>query len=341
MPLKAGSEWVARGQSWATGAMPRLTVLYYEQIPADVERIVRSEVPPEVQLLTLGPNESRASTVKLERADCLLVADGQLGEATFAQAPRLRHIQHQGVGYDNIDVAAAHRRGISVALTPEGTTRGVAEHTLLLILALYKHLCVADRALREGQWLRWELRPTSWELGGKTVGIVGFGRIGRAVAQRIRAFEADVIYTDIVRAPTSIEEDLAARYVTFDELLASADVVTVHVPMNADSRHLVGRAQLERMQPHAILINTSRGGLVDEKALHDALTDGLIAAAGLDVFEPEPPSTDNPLWQLPNVVVTPHIAAGSADALREKMRAAFANIQRAARGEPLAHQVEI
>ncbi|MGQ9459540.1 MAG: 2-hydroxyacid dehydrogenase, partial [Anaerolineae bacterium] len=283
------------------------------------------------------PAEDPVSSV--DGADFLLVATAPVTDEVLARAPRLRLIQHQGVGYDNVDVAAAARRGVPVALTPEGTTIPVAEHVFLLILSLYRNLLTAAMALRDGRWLQWSLRPHSFNLMGKRLGIVGLGRIGREVARRGRAFGCEVLYTDLVRAPAEVEAELGATYVSLGDLLAQVEILTLHVPLTEATRGLIGARELARMRPSAILINTARGGLVDEEALYHALVTGQIAGAGLDVFAQEPPPPDHPLLRLENVVATPHIAAGTRDALQEKMRAAFANMQRVAQGlEPL-HRV--
>lgn len=312
-------------------------VIYLEPVPPDVEAVVRECLPEGFTLRVRQRGEDPASIVG--EADFLLVATTPVTADVITAAPRLRLIQHQGVGYDNLDVAAAARVGVPVALTPEGTTIPVAEHVFLLILSLYRNLVTAATALREGRWLQWSLRSRSFNLVGKRLGIVGLGRIGREVARRGRAFGCEVLYTDLVRAPAEVEAELGATYVPLDALLAQADIVTLHVPLTEATRGLIGARELAQMQPSAILINTARGGLVDEEALYRALTTGQIAGAGLDVFAQEPPPPDHPLLRLENVVATPHIAAGTRDALRDKMTAAFANMQRVAQGlEPL-HRV--
>jgi phosphoglycerate dehydrogenase-like enzyme len=269
----------------------------------------------------------------------LLVATARVDEDLLRTAPGLRLVQHQGVGYDNIDVDACRRAGIPVALTPEGTTIGVAEHTLLLILALFRHLLALDAAVRRGEWPVWSMRSRSAELAGKTVGLIGFGRIGREVARRARAFDTTIIYHDSVRAPAAVEAELGATYVARDDLLRQADVVSLHAPLTAETREFIGERELRLMQPHAVLINTARGALVDEPALVRALAEEWIAGAGLDVLAQEPPAADNPLLTCPNVILTPHVAAGTRDAYRTKMHAIFANMQRVARGEAPLNQV--
>lgn len=312
-------------------------VVYLESVPPAVEAIIRERVPEGFEVTFRRENEQVTQAVA--EADFVLVATTRLTEEAIGQASHLRLIQHQGVGYDNTDLAAARARGVPVAICPAGTSVGVAEHVFLLVLALYKRLLEADAALRRGEWLQWALRPGSYELAGKTVGLVGLGRIGREVATRARAFAADVVYTDAAPPVAETERSLGVTFRPFDELLAASDVVSLHVPLTPLTRHLIGAAALEKMKPTAILINTARGPLVDESALVAALRAGRILGAGLDVFQREPPPSDHPLFALPNVVVTPHIAAGTADALRAKMDACFANIRRAAAGVEPADRI--
>jgi phosphoglycerate dehydrogenase-like enzyme len=251
----------------------------------------------------------------------------------IARATRVRMIQSPGVGYDRMDVAAANARGIPVAITPEATSVGVSEHTVMLILALYKHLRDADMALREGRWIRSELRPICLMLQGKRVGIVGVGRIGREVAKRLHALGVELVYHDI--HPLSAEDEAALHlaYLPLDKLLSTSDVVTLHVFLTERSRKMIGARELALMKPSAVLINTCRGEVVDQPALYDALVSGRIAAAGLDVFEEEPVPADDPILTLDNVLLTPHMATNNRDAMIAKARACYANFQRVLRGE--------
>jgi phosphoglycerate dehydrogenase-like enzyme len=317
--------------------MPTFRVVYLEPIPPTVEAIIRERVPEGFEIRFRRGAEPVAGAVA--DADFVLVATTRLTEEVIGRATRLRLIQHQGVGYDNIDLAAARAHGIPVAICPAGTSIGVAEHVFLLILAVYKRLLEADASLRRGEWLQWALRPTSFEIAGKTIGLVGLGRIGREVAIRARAFAAEVIYFDTMRPDPAIEQELGVAALPLDELLATADVVSLHVPSTPETRHLIDVAALAKMKPTAVLINTARGPLVDEAALADALRVNRILGAGLDVFASEPPPADHPFFGLPNIVVTPHIAAGTADALRAKMDACFANMKRVLAGTEPADRI--
>jgi phosphoglycerate dehydrogenase-like enzyme len=337
--VPSGAHGRSRGRSAGDQPQGAFTIVYGESVPDDLRALAADLVPAGLRLLVVSSRE-REELVRLTgEADFLLVATARVDEELLRAAPRLRLVQHQGVGYDNIDIDACRRAAIPVALTPEGTTIGVAEHTLLLILALFRHLLTLDAAVRRGEWPVWSMRSRSVELAGKTVGLIGFGRIGREVARRARAFDTTIVYHDAVRAPAAGEAELGAVYLSQDDLLRRADVVSLHAPLTPETRGMIGERELRLMQPHAVLINTARGPLVDEPALVRALDEGWIAGAGLDVLAQEPPHPDNPLLTCPNVILTPHVAAGTRDAYRTKMQAVFANMQRVARGEAPLNQV--
>jgi len=318
--------------------MTRHRLMYMELVPPDVEALVRTRIPSSLDLHIRRPMQSVADAIT--DAEFVLVATTPIDAEAIAQARQLRLIQHQGVGYDRTDVLAASRRGIPVATCPAGTTAGVAEHVLLLILSIYRRLLVADPALRRGAWLQWELRPGSFELEGKTFGILGFGNIGRRVGELLQAFRVRILYHDIVRADPDIERRLSASYVTLDDLLTDSDVLSIHLPMTSETRHLIGADELSGMKASAILINTARGGIVDDVALAAALTEGRLAGAGIDVFEDEPPHVDHPLLSAPGTVLTPHIAAGTRDGLEAKVDACVANMLRVVDGHEPMHLVQ-
>ena len=205
---------------------------------------------------------------------------------------------------------------------------------MLLALALLKKLRTLDEAVRTGSWPVWQYRSSSYELAGKTLGIVGLGRIGHEVASRANAFQMSVIYYDQRRLPAADESSLQVSYQPLVKLLAASDVVSLHLPLAADTEGLVDHRFLASMKPGALLINTARGALVDESALLAALRDGVIAGAGLDVLANEPPDPRNGLLTMDNVIITPHVAAGTRDAFLTKLRAIFANMQRVVDGQP-------
>ncbi|KUO41443.1 MAG: 3-phosphoglycerate dehydrogenase [Candidatus Hadarchaeum yellowstonense] len=226
---------------------------------------------------------------------------------------KLRIIGRAGAGVDNIDVEAAKARGIKVLNTPEAPTEAVAELVMGLMLSWARRLPQADLSMKQGKWLKAELMGT--ELRGKTLGIIGTGKIGQRVGFLALAFGMKIVAQDCVRYP-----EFAARtgceYTDLDTVLRQADYLTIHLPLTAETRHLIGKRELSLMKPTAVLINTSRGEIVDETALVEALTSGKIAGACLDVFSREPP-VDSPLLKLPNVILTPHIGASTHEAQKE------------------------
>ena len=229
------------------------------------------------------------------------------------KAERLRIIANYGVGYNHIDVEAATRRGILVTNTPDVLTDATAELAFALILATARRIVEGDRRMRSGQFRYWApLDFLGTEVSGKTLGIVGYGRIGRAVARRGRAFDMRLLCTNRSPIDPKIAQEDAVTQVDIDTLLATSDVVSLHVPLTSETAHTIGRPQLDRMKPTAILINTSRGPVVDEHALVDALKNGTIAAAGLDVYENEPLMAPG-LSELPNVVLLPHVGSATIE----------------------------
>jgi len=241
-------------------------------------------------------------------------ANGRVTDRLLAHAPRLRVVGRHGVGLDNVDLDACTRRGIWVVYTPLANVEAVAEHAVGLMLAVAKRIVEGDRAVRAGEFAAARHRLAGQELYGQTLGIAGFGRIGQRVAEICRAaFAMPVMFADLL-----FHEEVAARLgaqrVPLDELLARSDVISLHLPLTAQTRHLIDGPALARMKPGAILINTARGAVVDETALLAALRDGRLAA-GLDVFADEPLPPGNPLPMLPNVVLTPHCASHTEGAL--------------------------
>jgi D-3-phosphoglycerate dehydrogenase / 2-oxoglutarate reductase len=247
-------------------------------------------------------------------ADGVTIRTSPLPAAVIERAGRLKVVSRHGVGFDNIDVAALSRRGIPLAIAADANATAVAEHTLFFMLALAKQGLRHHRATREGGWaLRNSLEAV--DLLGRRVLVMGFGRIGREVAKRCAAFGMAVMVHDPYVQANVIEAAGEYRSVPdFQAALPETDVLTVHVPLGADSRGLIGSAELASLPPHAFVINAARGGIVDEAALHDALTSGKIAGAALDVFEEEPPPEDHPLFALENVILSPHSAGLSKEA---------------------------
>jgi D-3-phosphoglycerate dehydrogenase len=243
--------------------------------------------------------------------DALIVrSQVQVDADLIAAGTRLVVIGRAGVGVDNVDLDAATRAGITVVNAPTGNTIAAAEHTLALLYGVARKTASADASMRRGEWQR--ARFTGLELRGRTLGIVGLGKIGQAIALRARAMEMVVLGVDpFVTAEQAANHGV--ELVDFETLLARADVVTVHVPLTRQTRGLIGREALARLRPGAIILNVARGGIVDEAALADALASGHVAGAGIDVFDAEPP-TDSPLLDAPNTLLTPHLGASTAEA---------------------------
>ena len=234
-----------------------------------------------------------------------------ISEAVLAKHPQLKIVSNVAVGYNNLDVVAATKRCVMMTNTPGVVDDTTADLTWALILGAARGLSNGDRAIRAGKWKRWRMMEfLGQDIYGKTIGILGFGRIGRGVARRAMGFNMKVLYASRSRASDSLEQELHASYVDKHTLLRESDVVTLHLPLFPETRHYIGAKELAMMKKTAILVNASRGPIVDEQALVKALKAGRIAGAGLDVFEKEPALTPG-LIKLPNVVLTPHIGSGS------------------------------
>jgi phosphoglycerate dehydrogenase-like enzyme len=271
--------------------------------------------------------------------------EGYLGPASLplpneaiAAAPKLRVISNFGVGYDNVDLAYTRSRGIAVCNTPGVLSAAVAELTFALMLQLSRGLPEAVAMVREGRWVRGAAPlPLGSDLAGKTLAIIGMGRIGCEVAARAHAFGMRVIYHD-VRPDCPVPTGIASA-VTFDEALRDGDFVSLHTNLTDESRHYIGAAELAAMKPTAYLVNTARGPIVDQRALYAALKNNRIAGAALDVLEEEPPSPDERLLTLPNVVITPHIGSATRETRAAMGRLSVQNLLDVLEGRPCANIV--
>lgn len=270
-----------------------------------------------------------------ELAACEAALDPGAGwnAGRFDLAPRLRVLSRIGVGYDHIDIPAATERGIMVCYTPHGPTLSTAEHTVALIFAAAKTICFADREVRAGRWHAHFTTLKGMELRGRVLGLVGAGRIGCQVAHVMQAVGMHVIACDPALTSERAAELGLKKFERLEDLLAQSDVVSLHAPSSPQTRHLINTARLNAMKQGAILINTARGALVDEHALAAALQSGQLAAAGLDVFEREPVSVENPLLRLDNVVLTDHIASHTWAGHRRLYEMAINHALQALRGE--------
>jgi len=247
-----------------------------------------------------------------------IVSTDPFTREVLRDSPNLRVIARVGVGIDSIDAAAATEMGVAITTTPGSNDASVADHTLALMLAMLRRVPTNDLTTRAGEWNRTGPH-TPLQLTGLTVGLVGFGRIGRQVARRLQGFDVDLLVSD------PLLDDSEPHAVPLEELLTRSDIVSLHCPLMPETHHLIDRAALQLMQPHAILVNTARGGVVDEAALVRALDDGVIAGAAIDAFEVEPP-IGSPLMAMPNVVVSPHVGGLSTTSVVEMTRRATASV---------------
>jgi phosphoglycerate dehydrogenase-like enzyme len=301
-------------------------IVYRLQPWAFVDRLVFDLCPTGFDLISMPRDASAEQRAELLRdADFLMgswvTTSVTLSEGDYAAAPRLKLVQLMSAGYEHVDLALAARFGVPVATFGDAMASVVAEHTILLMLAVYRRLLHLDKAVRAGDWRKNE--PVLRELRGKRVGLIGLGYIGREVAARLQAFGAEVVFYSRSSASVSL-----------DELLSTSDIVSLHVALAPSTRGMIGERELGLMKREAVLINTSRGPVVDQVALFAALRDGRLAGAGLDVLDPEPPVVDDALLQLPNVVFTPHNGGQAEEVWPRIVRTCFDNVERVAHGEP-------
>jgi len=299
----------------------------------DVDVWTEDTPPPRAALLDRVAGCDGILTLLTDRVD---------DELLDAAGPRLRVVANYAVGFDNIDLGACARRRIAVGNTPGVLTESTADLAWALILAVARRVGEGDRFVRSGSWRTWgPMLLLGIDVHGSTLGIVGLGRIGQAVARRAAGFGMTVLYNQRERAQESVETALVATFVAFDELLARSDIVSIHVPLTDDTRHLIDAAALARMRRTAVLVNTSRGPIVDSVALAVALADGTIGGAGLDVTDPEPIDPDDPLLRLSNCLIVPHIASATTATRARMATMAAANLLAGVRGEPLPTPVDL
>ena len=306
-------------------------VLVTREIPEAGFRVLE---PFDVTVLSESPPEREALLEAVSGAAGILptLTEKIDAELMDAAGDGLKVVANMAVGYDNVDLEAASERSIIVTNTPEVLNETTADTAFMLMLAAARRLGEAERLLRSGGWDAWGPKQlTGPDVWGKTLGVVGFGRIGQALARRAKGFDMDLAYYDQYRNEDA-ERELGARYLELEELLRTSDFVSLHTPLTSETTHLIGAQELDTMKPEAVLVNTSRGPVVDEAALADALAGGRIFAAGLDVYEDEP-EVHPKLLELENVVLAPHIGSASIET-RDKMAVLAAeNLAAVLRGE--------
>ncbi|MFC1869767.1 NAD(P)-dependent oxidoreductase [Chloroflexota bacterium] len=316
--------------------MKEAKVVFINRADQTLREVFWEHVPPGFNVVWMAAGESSEDEIvaQLCDADFVLLTRASVPERALRGARQLKLIQTFSQGYDGVPIHVTSELGIPVANIGGANAIAVSEHTVLLILALLRNLSGSIAAVKEGKTAIDIDRKLYHHLQGKTVGIIGLGDIGRRVARKVRAFDADMIFYDKTEVPGTVVEEIKARPASLEELLRTADVVSLHVPLLASTRGLIGREQLKLMKPSAILINTSRGEVVDEKALTRALREKKIAGAGLDVFTKEPPEIDNPLLSMENVVSTPHIGGYAWENFLTRFDDVWGNVIGVWQGQP-------
>jgi phosphoglycerate dehydrogenase-like enzyme len=313
--------------------MPEPKIVFAPILDPEVRAIADSKLPPGFEFVNVAASDVPAA---IQDADFLCGFIGTLSTDVLVSAAqrRLKLVQLMSVGYDKFNLDGARAANLPVAVNGGANAIAVAEHAIMMILASLKQLTALDDAVRRGGWRDPSFGSLRlYEVWHSTIGIVGMGRIGQEVAKRLAGWEADLIYYDPFRLAPEREQELGVRYVELDELLRTSDAVTVHVPLNAQTRHLIDAESLSIMKPTAVLVNTARGELVDEQALVEALRDGKILGAGLDVLNEEPPPSNHPIFELKNVALSPHMAGPTWQSFPRRFENCFANIARVQRGE--------
>ena len=310
-------------------------VLYCEKLPTEgMETLISELCPKELDLRFLYPVKN-GKKGDFEDADYILASICKIGKPEMDRTKNLKLIHVPATGYNHVDIAYAKEKGIPVCNSAGENASTTAEFTIALMLACMRRLSMIDRRCKQGEWHSWTWRHDSYELRGKTVGIVGGGAIGRMVMQRLQGWDCKLIYSDPYRMPEEMEKKLNCEYVSLETLLHESDVVSLHCPLTEQTRGMIGKEQLSWMKPTAILINTARGPIVNSADLAEALKEGRLAGAAVDVFEKEPPlREDHPLLRCPNVVAAPHVGFATQEALERRSVIAFENIAAWVRGCP-------
>lgn len=250
---------------------------------------------------------------KLDAVNYTVLRTLHMSATDMAKAPKLKLIQRWGAGYDTVDIQAAGARNIQVSVASGLNAVSVSEYAVMLMLAVYRHIVEVHNNILSGGWRDKAIAERSYSIAGKTVGLIGLGNIGKRVARLVQSFGAKAVYYDVKRLPLEQEKSWGIDYLPLELLLQHADIVSLHVPLTKETHHMINKNNLVLMKPTAILINTARGGTVDENDLADAIREGKLLGAGMDVLEQEPPAADHPLINLKGVVLSSHNAGTTAD----------------------------
>lgn len=310
-----------------------IKVIYFEKLSTASHEFIEVFKSPGTEVAYWDQLNDSQKELCLSQAQYFIVSAFPVNRQLLAKAPNVKLVLKTGAGVDNIDLIATDEMGIMVACTPGVNANSVAEMTIAQILCLYRKLIFVDKKTKQGEWLMFEHRPFMFEMRGKTHGIIGMGNIGKQVARLSKSFGTKIIYFDICRPSAEREEELGIQYVSFKELLSMSDIISLHVPLTPLTTNMIGKEELSLMKPNAILINVSRGKIIDEQALAQAIENKRLLGAGMDTFASEPINKDNPLFPFDNVLLTPHVAGGTCDALRKILEMCFQNIAKMEKGE--------
>lgn len=303
-----------------------MNCIFLDSIVPEMKQILLSQKPDDMEVVFWDELDEKEKNQKLAEADSLLTAIYKVNDEFMSRAPKVKIVQKLGVGTDNIDSVAAKKYGIAVGNVPGGNTNGVAELTLGLILDVYRKISVLNQETKACTWSMWKYRACSYEMRNKVHGIVGFGNIGKRVAELSKAFGTTLLYYSRTRATAEVEKQYDVTYMDLDELLQTSDIVSIHLPLSNATRNLINAEKLALMKPNSILINVGRGNVVNEQDLYQALVSGKLSGAAVDVWADEPVTKENPLLSLENVIATPHVGGGTVDAALTIYKCSFEKI---------------
>ena len=317
--------------------MADMKVVFFTNIDAELRQVVADKALPGMDVVTAPADMDDDEKIDLVRdADFIMLFPGKISDRVLQAAPKCKLVQLLSAGYDEMNLPLAEDLGIAVANNGGANRVAVAEHTIMLMLATHRRMMWYANNVKAGRWKKEQDRKIDvFELEGKTLGIIGMGNIGRQVARRAAAFDLELQYYDKYHPLTPVEEEtMGIKAVPMDTLLETSDIVSTHVPLTRETYGMIGKRELELMKPTGVVINTSRGGVIDETALAEALISGTISAAGLDVMEHEPPDPNDPLLQIENLIITPHTAGPTLESIPKRAANAFENIQHVWSGQP-------
>jgi len=317
--------------------MVDMKVVFFTNIDAELRQVVADKALPGMDVVTAPADMDDDEKIDLVRdADFIMLFPGKISDRVLQAAHKCKLIQLLSAGYDEMNLPLAEDLGIAVANNGGANRVAVAEHTIMLMLATHRRMMWYANNVKAGRWKKEQDRKIDvFELEGKTLGIIGMGNIGRQVARRAAAFDLELQYYDKYHPLTPVEEEtMGIKAVLMDTLLETSDIVSTHVPLTRETYGMIGKRELELMKPTGVVINTSRGGVIDETALAEALISGTISAAGLDVMEHEPPDPNDPLLQIENLIITPHTAGPTLESIPKRAANAFENIQHVWSGQP-------